>query len=94
LVFKLFRFGYGLDCYYKNGKFVLSLDFELHWGGVELWDLVNKGKDYFAKQPELVQNYSFNKKYDIHCTWATVGLCFKRIAQLKSYIPELKPSFN
>jgi peptidoglycan/xylan/chitin deacetylase (PgdA/CDA1 family) len=79
----------------KNGKFVLSLDFELHWGGVELWDLEQR-KDYFATTrigiPKIIALF---QKYDIHCTWATVGLLFaKDLAQLKSYIPELKPSYT
>jgi hypothetical protein len=51
LVFKLFRFGYGLR-YYENGKFVLSLDFELHWGGVELGDPGTK-KRLFCKTTRI-----------------------------------------
>jgi hypothetical protein len=30
----------------ENGKFIISLDFELHWGGVEVWDLQFK-QEYF-----------------------------------------------
>ena len=79
----------------KNGKFVISLDFELHWGGVELWNLEEK-KDYFATTrigiPKIL--YLF-EKYNIHCTWATVGFLFaNNLLELQSFLPELRPSYS
>lgn len=78
----------------NNGKFVISLDFELHWGGVELWNLEDK-KDYFtttrAGIPLILDLFT---KYDIHCTWATVGFLFaKNRDQLKKFMPKDFPSY-
>lgn len=78
----------------NKGYFVISLDFELHWGGVELWDLSSK-RVYFENTrkciPLILKLFS---RYNIHCTWATVGLLFaKNKAQAIEFCPELKPSY-
>ena len=78
----------------NNGFFVISLDFELHWGGVELWDLNNKSS-YFENTrkciPQILELYA---QYNIHCTWATVGLLFaKNKEQALKFCPILKPSY-
>lgn len=79
----------------KNGKFVISLDFELHWGGVEKWNIEDK-KKYFQDTvkfiPELLQLF---ESYHIKATWATVGFLFaKDKKQLINYSPKLKPTYN
>jgi peptidoglycan/xylan/chitin deacetylase (PgdA/CDA1 family) len=78
----------------ENGKFIISLDFELHWGGVELWDLELK-KEYFntARRaiPKMLEMFNY---YQIHCTWATVGFLFaKNRDQLKEFIPKNLPTY-
>lgn len=78
----------------ENGKFIISLDFELHWGGVELWDLELK-KEYFNTTriaiPKMLDLFSH---YQIHCTWATVGFLFaKNRDQLKEFMPKNTPSY-
>ncbi|MBG6187887.1 polysaccharide deacetylase family protein [Flavobacterium sp. CAN_S2] len=78
----------------ENGKFIISLDFELHWGGVELWDLELK-KEYFNTTrigiPKMLDLFT---QYQIHCTWATVGFLFaKNRDQLKEFIPKDLPSY-
>lgn len=79
----------------KNGKLILSLDFELHWGGVELWNLEEK-KDYFLNtRIAIPKMLALFEKYDVHCTWATVGFLFANdLVTLKSFMPELKPTYN
>jgi len=60
----------------KKGYLVISLDFELLWG---VFDKVNhKQKEtYFDNTrkviPEIINLFS---EYNIHCTWATVGMLF------------------
>lgn len=78
----------------REGKFIISLDFELHWGGVELWDLVQK-KEYFNNtRIGIPLTLALFDKYKIHCTWATVGFLFaKNRDQLKEFIPNNKPSY-
>ena len=77
-----------------NGKFVLSLDFELHWGAVEKWDLKLE-REYFESTRQgipLILNL-FNK-FNIHATWATVGFLFaKNRGQLMEFSPKHKPSY-
>jgi len=79
----------------KNGKFVISLDFELHWGVAELWD-VNDRKDYFNNARKGIPlMLSLFEKYEIHATWATVGFLFaKDKKQLLDFSPSLKPTYK
>ena len=46
------------------GKFIISLDFELHWGGVEKWDVDKKET---VKQKE-VKRFKFLPWY-----WAIIA---------------------
>ncbi len=78
----------------KHGYFVISLDFELHWGGIEYYD-INRKKEYFENTrkciPFILELFS---RYKIHCTWATVGLLFaKNKEQAIKFSPILKPSY-
>jgi peptidoglycan/xylan/chitin deacetylase (PgdA/CDA1 family) len=77
-----------------NGKFIISLDFELHWGSVEKWD-INVRKDYFDVTRESIPKVlDLFKEYDIHATWATVGFLFARNKkQLLEFLPEQRPSY-
>lgn len=77
------------------GKFIISLDFELHWGSVEKWDL-NNMKTYFLNTresiPKVLSLFEANK---IKATWATVGYLFaKDKKQLISFLPETKPTYK
>jgi peptidoglycan/xylan/chitin deacetylase (PgdA/CDA1 family) len=78
-----------------KGKFVISLDFELHWGSVEKWDL-SQMQDYFMNTRESIPEVlSLFGKYGIHATWATVGFLFaKNKKQLESFIPSELPSYS
>ncbi|MBB6681528.1 polysaccharide deacetylase family protein [Aequorivita sp. 609] len=78
-----------------NGKFIISLDFELHWGGVEKWD-IEKKQEYFLETikfiPELLEIF---KENSIRVTWATVGFLFaKDKKQLLDFSPIDTPSYN
>lgn len=78
-----------------KGKFIISLDFELHWGGTEKWDL-NQKKSYFLDTrnsiPEVLRMF---KENNVKATWATVGFLFaKNKKQLLSFCPEIKPTYD
>lgn len=78
-----------------SGKFIISLDFELHWGGAEKWNLDEK-KDYFLDTirfiPELLKIFEENK---IKATWATVGFLFANDkSQLIDLSPKVLPSYD
>jgi peptidoglycan/xylan/chitin deacetylase (PgdA/CDA1 family) len=78
----------------ERGLFVVSLDFELHWGvrdklGVHAyrdnllgeWDVV----------PALLKLFA---KYGIHATWATVGfLFFESKTELLCNLPQKRPNY-
>ncbi|CAM4345093.1 polysaccharide deacetylase family protein [Gillisia limnaea] len=61
-----------------NGFLVISLDFELLWGVFDKVDYKEK-ETYFKNTrkviPEILGLFS---EYDIHCTWATVGMLFNK----------------
>lgn len=78
----------------KTGKFIISLDFEIHWGGFEKWD-INRKKKYFLNSrnsiPSVLKLFEEN---DIEATWATVGFLFaKNKKQLESLSPKQKPTY-
>jgi len=58
----------------NNGALCISLDFEKYWGLHDLQDIRENVND-LAKVSAIVQRLlDMFQKYDIHCTWATVGL--------------------
>ena len=62
----------------KCGYLVVSLDFELLWGIFDVVDYKKK-KDYFENTretiPAILQQFAH---YDIHATWAVVGMLFNK----------------
>lgn len=76
------------------GTFTISLDFELHWGGFEKWQLDNY-RDYFLNTRRIIpEMLSLFASHDVHVTWATVGMLFSRNkAELLATSPELKPAY-
>lgn len=79
-----------------NGKFVISLDFELHWGAVEKYDL-NVLRKYFLDTRESIPHMlSIFEQNGIKATWATVGYLFaKNKEQILKHLPteKLQPSY-
>ena len=76
------------------GHFIISLDFELHWGGSEKWSL-EPLKPYFLNTrnmiPDLLRLF---EEHETHVTWATVGLLFHESRQeLEKYRPD-RPSYQ
>lgn len=88
-----------------HGTFTISLDFELHWGGFEKWQLSGFGfrvsgledyNQYFLNTrkiiPEMLDLFS---KYGIHVTWATVGLLMHENKKaMTQNFPLLKPTYQ
>ncbi len=78
----------------ENAKFIISLDFELHWGVFDTLEHrydenILGARDTIKKMLELF------KKYDIHVTWATVGMLFNENKDdLNKYQPNLLPSYK
>lgn len=79
----------------EKGNFIISLDFELHWGVAELWDIKDR-KEYFdTTRRSIPLVLELFKKHQIHATWATVGFLFaKDKEQLIEFCPTNKPTYK
>lgn len=79
----------------ETGKFIISLDFELHWGAPEKWNLNTKENCFDETRRSIPKVLALFKEYNIHATWATVGFLFaKSKAQAEAFFPLKKPSYS
>ena len=79
-----------------NGTFMVSLDFELFWGMLDVCALEAYQENVLGGKKAIPQLLKLFEKYDIHATWATVGFMFaENREELKRYFPEtqLRPSY-
>lgn len=77
-----------------SGKFIISLDFELHWGASEKWDLAKMQSYFLETRKSIPEVLKIFKENNICGTWATVGFLFaKDKKQLLGFCPQLKPSY-
>jgi len=78
----------------SKGIFTISLDFELFWGVRDHRTLENYGeniRNVHLVVPRLLELFT---KYDVHCTWATVGfLFFKEKQEMLPYLPVHRPTY-
>ena len=75
----------------SKGIFTISLDFELFWGVRDHRTLESYGeniRNVHKVVPRLLELFS---KYNVHCTWATVGFLF--FNEKKEMIPYLPAEF-
>jgi len=79
----------------RQGKFIISLDFELHWGifdKVPLTDRITYFENTRKVIPEILKLF---EKYQIKATWATVGMLFnKNLDELMDSFPEKLPAYE
>lgn len=77
-----------------QGQFIISLDFELHWGVFDKVDFeqnINYFENTKAIIPKILLLFEQN---NIACTWATVGMLFYRdFKEWQNGVPNLKPTF-
>ena len=81
----------------RNGVFVISLDFELHWGCIEKKPLLNDAAQrYFLNTRNAIPRMlSVFQQSEIHVTWATVGMLFNRNrSEWYQNQPTLLPTFQ
>ena len=78
------------------GQFIISLDFELHWGCFERMTLNEKEQQYFKNTRKIIeQKLQLFAANNVHVTWASVGMLFnKDIDEWKKNKPGLLPSFD
>ncbi len=79
----------------SKATFIVSLDFELHWGGFEKWPLKDYSQYFLNTREVIPQMLQLFRKHEVHVTWATVGMLFhsNRESLLKNS-PQIKPSYS
>ena len=76
-------------------SFIISLDFELHWGVFDHTPLDERGRRYFDVTRELVPvTLERFRQHGIRATWATVGMLFASgRSDLEAYLPTERPAY-
>lgn len=77
-----------------NGKFIISLDFELFWGMRDERTIDQYGENIKGVHKAIPRLLAIFDKYQIKATFATVGLLFfEDKVELLSNLPEKQPSY-
>lgn len=75
--------------------FVVSLDFELHWGIRDHCTVDRYRENLLGVRQAIPAMLQLFERYGIHATWATVGfLFFENIEDLKAAIPDELPQYH
>ncbi len=72
----------------RSGIFTISLDFELFWGLFDKLSIEQYGENVKGVRKAIPGILNLFDKYNIHATWATVGLlCFDTKEELLGHLP-------
>lgn len=78
-----------------NGKFIISLDFELHWGIFDHTKVVDYEENLKNTRAAIFRMLDLCEKYNVKLTFSTVGFLFAKDKKgLKKFIPQLKPTYD
>jgi hypothetical protein len=78
-----------------NGNFMVSLDFELFWGMLDVCALEAYQDNVLGGKKAIPQLLRLFEKYGIHATWATVGFLFAdNREEVSRFFPELRPGYT
>jgi peptidoglycan/xylan/chitin deacetylase (PgdA/CDA1 family) len=79
----------------KKSALVISLDFELMWGVFDKRRIADYGENVKGVHQVIPKMLELFKKYDIHVTWAIVGLLFHdNLEELKGETTGVIPSYD
>ena len=79
----------------NNGKFVISLDFELHWGFFDNRTLEDCRSQLLNINTVIDKLLLMSKEYNTSITFATVGMLFAKDKEaVLNYVPQLKPNYT
>ena len=74
---------------------IISLDFELMWGLCDLFNSADYLPAVLGVRQAIPAMLAMFAKYDIHATWATVGLLLHdNRKDLMASLPDLRPSYD
>jgi peptidoglycan/xylan/chitin deacetylase (PgdA/CDA1 family) len=78
----------------RAGAFVVSLDFELHWGLHDKWSTGGYRRNLLGVREAIPGMLALFREFDVHATWAAVGLlCFESKRELLDGLPGRRPSY-
>lgn len=79
----------------EEGKFVISLDFELYWGVRDVIKLDDYKKHLSGVRNVIPALLDLFDRYSIHATFAAVGFLFASSKdELLQYLPKERPSYS
>ena len=78
-----------------NGTLMVSLDFELFWGMLDVCTLEEYQENVMGGRKAIPELLRLFRKYDIHATWAAVGFLFgENYEDLQRFFPEQIPAYT
>lgn len=78
----------------ENGKFIISIDFEIFWGVHDAIKLEDYKENLIGVRKAIPMSLSLFNQYQINATFATVGfLFFNNKKDLLEGMPERKPQY-
>ena len=78
-----------------NGTFMVSLDFELFWGMLDVCPLEDYQDHVLGGKQAIPQMLRLFEKSGIHATWATVGFLFAHnYEEAVRFFPALRPGYE
>ena len=79
----------------SSGALVISLDFELIWGMIDLENSKKYTENVEGARAAIPKILKLFKKYDIHATWATVGIMLNtNKKEIVDNIPAIVPNYK
>ncbi len=74
---------------------MISLDFELYWGVRDVVSIDGYRENLLGVQQAVPAMLDLFRRYDVRCTWATVGFLFARDkAELMDHLPAVRPRYD
>ena len=78
-----------------SSTFIISLDFELFWGVSHSKTIKEYKKNILGTKYVIPKLIDYFNKYEIHCTWATVGMIMcKDYNEWQSINPKILPTYS
>lgn len=82
--------------HYNKGTFIISLDFELMWGIIDIATPNDYGRSNVAQVREVIRRLiNVFDEYNVKATFASVGmLMLDGVDAIKTVMPVIKPSYS
>ena len=75
--------------------FIISLDFELHWGRFDKTPMEGNEQYYLQTRQAIPKILQLFEEFNMEATWATVGMLFaKDLQEWEQFSPVDKPSYS